>query len=270
MSSQGPDQVDPRRKALLDSLAEVAEDLVDSELPLLDVKIATAAFAELVEAFGIFDPYRHVNKLTMFGSARTHPDDPVYALARDLAAVMAEEGWMVVTGAGPGIMQAGIEGAGAERSFGVNIKLPFESEPNALIAEDPKLVEMRYFFTRKLILVKESAAFAVLPGGFGTLDELFELLTLLQTGKAMPAPVVLVEIEGGTYWHRLEQFLATEAMGDGYISPVDHALWRVVNTPLEALEVFRRFFANYRSMRYVGDLTVLRLNWMPTLSLIHI
>ena len=260
----GPGPTDPRRRALLDSLTAVAQDLVASELPLLDVKIATAAFEELVEAFRVFDPYRHVAKLTMFGSARTREDDPVYTLARDLAARMAAEGWMVVTGAGPGIMQAGIEGAGAEQSFGVNIKLPFESGANRYIAEDPKLVEMRYFFTRKLILVKESSAFAVLPGGFGTLDELFELLTLLQTGKAMPAPLVLVETDGGTYWHRLEEFLATEAMGDGYISEIDHALWQVVTTPDEALAVFHRFFANYRSMRYVGDLTVLRLNWLPS------
>ena len=255
---------DPRRRALLGSLSETAQELVASDLPLLDLKIATSAFSELIEAFGVFDPYRHVAKLTMFGSARTKEDDPVYTLARDLAARMAAEGWMVVTGAGPGIMQAGIEGAGAEQSFGVNIKLPFEAGANHFIAEDPKLVEMRYFFTRKLILVKESSAFAVLPGGFGTLDELFELLTLLQTGKAMPAPLVLVETAGGTYWHRLEEFLATEALGDGYISDVDRALWQVVNTPDEALAVFQRFFANYRSMRYVGDLTVLRLKWLPS------
>ena len=147
----------------------------------------------MTEAFRVFRPYRAVRKLTMFGSARTQPDDPVYVLARDLAARMAADGWMVVTGAGPGIMAAGTEGAGRDHAFGVNIRLPHEEGANPFIAQDPKLVEMRYFFTRKLMLIKESDAYAVLPGGFGTQDECYELLTLLQTGKAEPAPVVLVE-----------------------------------------------------------------------------
>ena len=155
-----------------------------------DLKIANAALAEMAEAFRVFRPYRHIRKITMFGSARTKPEDPIYILARDLAAKLAAADWMVVTGAGPGIMAAGLEGAGREHAFGVNIRLPFEGDANPFIAQDPKLVEMRYFFTRKLMLIKESHAYAVLPGGFGTQDESFELLTLLQTGKAEPAPVV--------------------------------------------------------------------------------
>ena len=166
-----------------------------------DLKIANAALAEMAEAFRVFRPYRHIRKITMFGSARTKPDDPIYILARDLAAKLAAADWMVVTGAGPGIMAAGLEGAGRDHAFGVNIRLPHEGDANPFIAQDPKLVEMRYFFTRKLMLIKESHAYAVLPGGFGTQDESFELLTLLQTGKAEPAPVVMIETPGGTYWH---------------------------------------------------------------------
>ena len=172
-----------------------------------DLKIADAALAEMTEAFRVFRPYRSVRKVTMFGSARTLPDDPVYVLARDLAARMAEAGWMVVTGAGPGIMAAGTEGAGRDHAFGVNIRLPHEEGANPFIAQDPKLVEMRYFFTRKLMLIKESDGYAVLPGGFGTQDECYELLTLLQTGKAEPAPVVLVETPGRHLLARLAALL---------------------------------------------------------------
>ncbi len=199
-----------------------------------DLKIANAALAEMAEAFRVFRPYRHVRKITMFGSARTLPEDPVYVLARDLAAKLAAADWMVVTGAGPGIMAAGLEGAGREHAFGVNIRLPYEEEANPFIAQDPKLVEMRYFFTRKLMLIKESHAYAILPGGFGTQDESFELLTLLQTGKAEPAPVVMVETPGGTYWHGWLRFVEEQAIAAGWVSPEDRALFKVTNTMEEA------------------------------------
>jgi uncharacterized protein (TIGR00730 family) len=229
-----------------------------------DLKIADAALAEMTEAFRVFRPYRHVRKLTMFGSARTRPADPVYMLARDLATHLAEAGWMVVTGAGPGIMAAGIEGAGADRSFGVNIRLPFEQGANPFIAQDPKLVEMRYFFTRKLMLIKESHGYAVLPGGFGTLDECYELLTLLQTGKAEPAPVVLVETHGGSYWSRWREFVEELTTGPGYISPDDLSLYRIVNTVDDAAREVLDFYRNYHSCRFVGDLLVLRLQTAPS------
>ena len=228
-----------------------------------DLKIADAALAEMTEAFRVFRPYRAVRKLTMFGSARTRPADPIYLLARDLAAHLAEAGWMVVTGAGPGIMAAGIEGAGAERSFGVNIRLPFEQGANPFIAQDPKLVEMRYFFTRKLMLIKESHGYAVLPGGFGTLDECYELLTLIQTGKAEPAPVVLVETPGGSYWNRWREFVEELADGPGYISPDDLCLYRIVTTVDDAAREVLDFYRNYHSCRFVGDLLVLRLQVAP-------
>ena len=254
------------RAELIRSLLDSVGALARPEMATLDLKIADSALSELVEAFRVFEPYRDTPKLTMFGSARTQSDDPVYVLAKDLARRVADDGWMVVTGAGPGIMQAGAEGAGAERSFGVNIRLPHEQGANPVIAFDPKLVEMRYFFTRKLILVKESAAYAVLPGGFGTLDELFELLTLLQTGKALPAPVVLVETEGATYWHALEEFLESEAIALGYISAEDDTFWSVANTVDEAMEVFHRFYSNYQSLRTVGEVLVLRMKVLPSPS----
>jgi uncharacterized protein (TIGR00730 family) len=228
-----------------------------------DLKIADAALAEMTEAFRVFHPYRHVRKLTMFGSARTRPADPIYLLARDLAAHLAEAGWMVVTGAGPGIMAAGIEGAGANRSFGVNIRLPHEQGANPFIAQDPKLVEMRYFFTRKLMLIKESHGYAVLPGGFGTLDECYELLTLLQTGKAEPAPVVLVETPGDSYWSQWREFVHELSDKFGYVSPDDLSLYRIVNSVDDAAKEVLHFYANYHSCRWVGDLLVLRLQKAP-------
>ena len=171
-------------RELLTAAVALATDDVDR----LDLKIATAALTEMRDAFRVFAPYHHIPKVTIFGSARTRPDDPVYDQARPIAADLAGRGWMIVTGAGPGIMAAGMEGAGREQSIGVSIRLPFEQEANSVIAGDHKYVAMKYFFTRKLMLIKESKAFICLPGGFGTLDETFELLTLTQTGKGVARP----------------------------------------------------------------------------------
>ena len=239
-------------------------DLAREGTSVGDLKIANTALAEMAEAFRVFRPYRHIRKVTMFGSARTKPDDPIYILARDLAAKLAAADWMVVTGAGPGIMAAGLEGAGRDHAFGVNIRLPFEGDANPFIAQDPKLVEMRYFFTRKLMLIKESHAYAVLPGGFGTQDESFELLTLLQTGKAEPAPVVMVETPGGTYWHAWLRFVQDAAIDAGWVSPEDQALFKVTNTLEEAADEILGFYRNYHSIRFVGDLLVLRLQVQPS------
>jgi uncharacterized protein (TIGR00730 family) len=252
------------QSALLRSMLATVGDLGREGNDTGDLKIADAALAEMSEAFRVFRPYRQVRKLTMFGSARTKPDDPVYVLARDLAAHLAAEGWMVVTGAGPGIMAAGTEGAGREQSFGVNIRLPHEEGANPFIAQDPKLVEMRYFFTRKLMLIKESDAYAVLPGGFGTQDECFELLTLLQTGKAEPAPVVLVETPGGSYWEGWRTFVREQAIRPGWVSPEDEALFRVTQSVDEAAAEVCGFYRNYHSCRWVGDLLVLRVQTAPS------
>jgi uncharacterized protein (TIGR00730 family) len=247
---------------LFDIFATAAR-LAGDHASRLDLKITNAALKEMRDAFRVFAPWRDVPKVTMFGSARTLPDDPLYAQARDLAAALAAKGWMVVTGAGPGIMAAGMEGAGREKSLGVNIRLPFE-DASEFIAGDPKLVEMKYFFTRKLMLIKESAGFVVLPGGFGTLDEAFELLTLEQTGKADPVPIVLLEVRGGSYWHAWERFMNDEVTRRGLVSSDDRNLYCITDDVSRATEEIIGFYRNYHSRRFVGDLMVIRLRHAPT------
>jgi uncharacterized protein (TIGR00730 family) len=246
-----------------DMLADVVA-LARQDSDRLDLKIASAALAEMRSAFTVFRPYRQVPKVTIFGSARTRPDDPLYAQTRELAAALAAHGWMVITGAGPGIMAAGLEGAGRAMAFGINIRLPFEQGANAFIADDPKLVEMKYFFTRKLMLLKESDGYVVLPGGFGTLDEAFELLTLVQTGKAEPSPIVLLEVPGGSYWHTWAQFGRGEVARRGLISEEDGALFMITDDVSVAVAEIRGFYRNYHSRRYVGGILVVRLRVAPT------
>ena len=238
--------------------------LATDDVERLDLKITNAALRELRGAFRVFAPYRAVRKVTMFGSARTLPDDPLYAHAREAASRLAGAGWMVVTGAGPGIMAAGFEGAGREKSMGINIRLPFEQGANEFIAGDPKLVEMKYFFTRKLMLLKESSGFVVLPGGFGTLDEALELLTLMQTGKADPAPVVFLDAAGGTYWTAFERFMTEEVLARGLVSPEDRVLYRITDDASEAADEVLGFFRNYHSRRVVGHQLIIRLQAPPT------
>ncbi len=246
------------------SMLETIGSLVHQQADPLDLKLANAALAEMVDAFRVFAPYRDAPKTTFFGSARTEQEDPNYLQARRLAKMLAAEGWMVVTGAGPGIMQAAMEGAGTDRSLGANIRLPHEQGANPFIAQDPKLVEMRYFFTRKLMLIKESDAYVVLPGGFGTLDEGHELLTLLQTGKAQPAPVVLLEVPGGSYWRSWEHFISTEVLAKGLIDPDDRFLYRITDDVVQARSEILGFYTNYHSCRFVGDLLVIRLHHAPS------
>jgi uncharacterized protein (TIGR00730 family) len=250
-----------------DQLFEIlvtAVRLASDDTDRLDLKITNAALKEMRYAFRLFAPWRHVPKVTMFGSARTLPDDPLYAQARSMASVMATRGWMVVTGAGPGIMAAGLEGAGRDRSFGINIRLPFEQGASPFIGGDPKLIEMKYFFTRKLALMKESAGFVVLPGGFGTLDELLELLTLVQTGKAAPAPIVCLEVPGKNYWAEWMRFLKEQVLARGLISPDDLHLVLVTDDVDAAVDELVGFYRNYHSLRYVGNVLVLRLRMTPT------
>ena len=225
----------------------------------LDLKIAAAAMAEMREAFAVFAPYRDVPKVTVFGSARTAHEDPLYAQAMVIAALLAERGWMVVTGAGPGIMEAAMEGAGRDHSIGVAIRLPFEQGANAVIAGDDKYVTMRYFFTRKLMLVKESRAFVSLPGGFGTLDETFELLTLTQTGKGLPVPIVLLETPEDPFWGQIDEWVQSALIERGFVGPNDRSLYFVTSSTEEAVAEIARFYSNYHSIRYVGDNLVLRL-----------
>ena len=254
-------------RANRDQLLEIFETVVrlaTAATDRLDLKITNAALKEMAEAFAMFAPYKHERKVTMFGSARTLPTDPLYAQARDLAAALARHGWSTVTGAGPGIMAAGLEGAGADNAFGINIRLPFEQGANDFIKDNPKLVSMKYFFTRKLMLIKESFAYVVLPGGYGTLDEAFELLTLLQTGKAEPAPVVLLEVPGYQYWRAWERFVSEEVASRGLISAGDESLYLIADTVPDAAAEILNFYRNFHSLRWVGDTLVLRLETRPT------
>lgn len=275
-NTTGDAEIDRELAQLLDRVGAVANrdqlsemlvtvlSLARDHADRLDLKIASAALREMRDGFEVFAPYRSVPKITMFGSARTLPTDPLYAQARDLASKLAGLGWSTVTGAGPGIMAAGLEGAGPEHAFGINIRLPFEQLANQFIVSDPKLVSMKYFFTRKLLLVKESAGYAVLPGGFGTLDESFELLTLLQTGKAQPAPVVLLEVPDGSYWQAWERFVVDEVAERGLISAEDAHLYLITDDVMDAVAEIVGFYRNYHSLRWVGDRLVIRLQSGPT------
>ncbi|MEO9166520.1 MAG: TIGR00730 family Rossman fold protein [Aquihabitans sp.] len=229
----------------------------------LNLKITNAAVAEMRNAFRIFEPYQDVPKVTIFGSARTGADEPIYAQTHEAAAALADAGWMVVTGAGPGIMQAAMEGAGVDRSIGVSIRLPFETRPNDVIHGDPKHVSMKYFFTRKLMLVKESMAFLSVPGGFGTLDETFELLTLQQTGKAEPTPIVLLESPGGTFWSGFRRFFEDELVTTGVVAPDDLDRVLITDSVDVAVAEITRFWHNYHSLRWVGQRLVLRMRYAP-------
>ncbi len=249
---------------ILRDLMATALLLADGTATRLDLKIAGAALKEMAKAFTLFAPFRGTPKITMFGSARTKPSDPLYAQAKELASRMANEGWMVVTGAGPGIMAAGTDGAGPDMALGVDIRLPFESVSHPELAAEGRLVEMKYFFTRKLMLMKESAAFAVLPGGFGTLDECFELMTLLQTGKAEPAPIVLVDLPGEPYWEALERFVGGEVIRRGLASPEDRSFYKITDDVGAAVDEFLGFYRNYHSRRFVGPVMVMRLRRAPT------
>ena len=252
--------VDPDHREMVFEMVVTAVRLSREGVDRGDLKLVTAAVKELRYSFEVFAPYEEVLKCTIFGSARIKDGDPAYAVARDFAATIAARDWMVITGAGPGIMEAGHEGAGADRSFGVNIMLPFESDANPVIAGDPKLINYRYFFTRKVMFMKESHAFVLLPGGFGTMDESFELLTLIQTGKSDPAPVVLLDPPGSTYWEHWYRFVETELQSKGLISKDDLCLVKVVDTVDAAVEEVCRFYRTYHSLRFVGSRLVLRLH----------
>ncbi|MCX7620201.1 MAG: LOG family protein [Acidimicrobiales bacterium] len=267
----GDDELDRRIAALVDAAGihrdnDLVFEMVVSALRMGreavdrgELKLVNAALKELRYSFYVFEPYAAIPKVSIFGSARTRTDDPSYLMARDFARAMAAEEWMVITGAGPGIMEAGIEGAGVDQAFGVNIVLPFESAASPSIARDPKLINFRYFFTRKITFMKESKAFALLPGGFGTMDEAFELLTLMQTGRSPVAPVVLMEPEGGTYWPSWLHFIEHELLARGLIAADDLRFVRLTTSVTEAVEEIVGFYTTYHSQRYVGRRLVLRL-----------
>lgn len=233
--------------------------LHDSHLEALDLKIVNRTIKELRHAFRVFHDYRNRRKVSIFGSARTMADDPNYRLASEFAQRIVAEGFMVITGGADGIMRAAQEGAGRENSFGVNIMLPFEQGPNATIADDPKLVTFKYFFTRKLIFQKEANAIALFPGGFGTHDEGFEILTLAQTGKSDPQPIVCLQAPGCDYWDEWNSFITKQLLTRQLISPEDFSLYKIVNSAEDAVEEIRTFYRRFHSIRFVGRQLVMRL-----------
>ena len=228
-----------------------------------DLKLVNSALKEMRYSFLLFSRYKHIPKVTIYGSARTPSHDPNYALASEFANRMADvHQWMIITGAGPGIMEAGNLGAGREKTFGVNIRLPFEAEANEHV-DSSRLINFKYFFTRKLMFVKESDAFALFPGGFGTQDETFELLTLIQTGKSDMHPVVLLEAPGTGYWDAWLELVATLEK-QGMISPNDSSLFLHTHDIDEACDEILRFYRTYHSQRYVDGKLVLRLKHAPS------
>jgi len=240
-------------------IKETADKLSRDHASRGDVKLIATAVRELRYCFKVFASYRGKRKATVFGSARTLPDHPAYIAAQQFGRRLVENGWMVITGAGGGIMEAGHRGAGRDDSFGLNILLPFEQSANSVVQGDPKLVTLRYFFTRKLMFIKESDAVVLFPGGFGTHDEAFEALTLIQTGKSHIFPIVMVDEPGGDYWKLWQRFIADCLLARGYISSHDSSLFRVTDSVDEAIREVTGFYRIYHSMRYVRRELVLRL-----------
>ncbi len=271
--------MDPELKRRIDELIaykggghnpEPVADIIENALKLLtdvkdsgDVRVIQTAVRELRYAFKLFAPYADKRKVTIFGSARTQPTKMEYQQAVDLGRKIAEAGFMVITGAGGGIMQAGHEGAGLENSFGANIRLPWEQSANPVIQHDKKLITFKYFFTRKLIFVRHSDAIVLFPGGFGTMDEGYEALTLMQTGKSQLMPLVLVDRPGGTYWKTWDKHVREHLLRDQLISPDDLNLYQITDDPEQAVKIITRFYRNFQSSRFVKDLFVIRLKHAP-------
>jgi hypothetical protein len=249
-----------KHRRLIERSLAVLVRIAGEESDRLDLKILTASLEDLEKGFQTFYPYRHTRKISIFGSARIPSDTPEYQMAVDFARCVTKAGFMVITGAGGGIMQAGNEGAGRENSFGLNIKLPFEQNPNNLIEGDDKLINFKYFFTRKLFFLRESDAIALFPGGFGTQDEAFETLTLCQTGRYGPAPLVLIDRPGGDYWHSWNEYICQHLVAKGLVGLDDPSLYTITDRLDVACNTIRNFYRVYHSSRYVGNQFVMRLN----------
>jgi uncharacterized protein (TIGR00730 family) len=248
---------------LIAMIKESADKLASDRTSRGDLKILSRALRELRWAFKVFSPYRSRRKVTVFGSARTRPHEATFQQAVEFGREMAARSWLVVTGAASGIMEAGHLGAGRENSMGLNIMLPFEQDANPVIAGDPKLVYMKYFFTRKLMFIKECDAVCLLPGGFGTMDEGFEVLTLLQTGKRDMVPIVYLDEKGGSFWKEWDEYVKRRLLGHGMISPEDLTLYKLTDDVDEAVREIDQFYRIYQSMRYVKNKLVLRLSQKP-------
>jgi uncharacterized protein (TIGR00730 family) len=254
---------------LIEQIKESADHMGADHPSRGDLKIISRTLRELRYAFKVFSPYRRLRKVTMFGSARTLPEHPTYKIAVEFGRVMAANHWLIITGAASGIMEAGHVGAGRENSMGLNILLPFEQSANKVIAGDAKLVHMKYFFTRKLMFVKETDAICLMPGGFGTLDEGLEVLTLLQTGKHDMLPIVMLDEPGGDYWREWQRFVEKQLLARGMIAEEDLSLYKLTDTVESAVAEIIGFFRVYHSMRYVREQLVIRLMKAPSASLLE-
>ena len=242
---------------LINEIIITAFKLLNDDIGRLDIKIINSSLKEIRHAFSLFSKYRDIKKVSIFGSARTPSDSPDYKIIAEFAQKIVKENYMVITGAGPGIMQAGNEGAGENNSFGVSIKLPFEYEPNPFISKN-KVINFKYFFTRKLAFAKETNAFVLGPGGVGTIDEGFEVLTLLQTGKSNPLPVVMLEAPGGNFWKKLNAFMIEEMLAKKLICAEDLALYKICYSSDEAVNEIKQFYNNYHSIRFVNEMLAIR------------
>ncbi len=242
------------REMILASLKAGQED--DGRV---DLKLMNTTLKEMRYTAKVFHDYHHIKKVTAFGSARTRPAELIYQMGRLLGKKLAESGYMVITGGGPGIMQAVQEGAGPDHSFGVNIQLPFEQKSNPVMDGDSKIIQYKYFFNRKVAFLKESDAVVLFPGGYGTLDEAMETLTLVQTGKRNPLPLILLDEPGGNYWTDWNRFVKRQLLAKGYIGKSDLKLFESVDAVDDAVERINRFYRCYHSLRYVGNQLLIRL-----------
>lgn len=243
-------------REMLTTIGKIGEEKLDTG----DMKLINMTLKELRYALKVFSDYRDRRKVAIFGSARCSPHSKEYKMAEAFAKNMAKNGFLVITGSGPGIMEAGNKGAGRANSFGVNIRVPFEQKPNPYIANDSKLINFKYFFTRKLMFIKESDATVLFPGGFGTLDEGFEAITLFQTGKCRPRPILMLEPKGETYWKGWLSFVKRHILKSGYILKDDLKIFKIIDDPDKAVREIQLFYKNYHSIRYIKDITVIRLN----------
>jgi uncharacterized protein (TIGR00730 family) len=247
--------------------ADLAREIVTSAVKigiesqdLYDLKLVNATLKEIRYGFKVFSAYRDTRKVLIFGSARSKPSSPEYKMAKSIASRMCKKGFMVVTGGGPGVMEAGNRGAPEGKDFALNIRLPYEQKPNPYVSLEDKLINFKYFFTRKLFFVKETDATVVFPGGFGTLDECFEMLTLVQTGKAKPRPIILMEPQGMTFWKDCLKFIKKQLSDGGYISNEDVNLYTVASSVDDGVQYIQRFYSVYHSLRFDTDKTIIRLN----------
>ncbi len=280
-----PAPVDPELRRRIEDLIRykgggynegIVADVVETALKMLtdvrsrgDARVMQTTLRELRYQYRLFTAYSGRRRVCIFGSARTHAEEPEYILAREFAQQIVEAGFMVITGAGPGIMQAGNEGAGPEQSFGCNIRLPWEQAANPVLEQDKKLITFKYFFTRKFTFIRQSDAVVLFPGGFGTLDEGFEALTLMQTGKSRLMPLVLIDRPGGTYWKSFQHYVEAHLLRSGLVSEDDLHLYQVTTDPAEAVRWIRRFYRNFHSVRFVRDLLVIRLQHPPAESAVQ-